>query len=271
MEFLAKMDIKIAFRLLIIHSADFDLMGIKFGEFYYIDKCLHMGCSVSCKLFETFSTFLQWELKRRTNSKSVDHYLDDFIFMGSANTGDCAMLMSSFDKLCLELGVPLAKNKTMGPCTLLPFLGYLIDTEMLRILIPPEKLDKLRSSLESLMTKKKATLKELQSVSGLMSFCSKAIPSSRAFIQRFYDLMKSVVKLHHRIRLNVEIKEDISMWLQFFDKFNGYCFFPERIWTSNEVLHLHTDSSGNPELGCGALFGHKWSQLGGQFLGRRQN
>jgi hypothetical protein len=44
------------------------------------------------------------------------------------------------------------------------------------------------------MTKKKATLKELQSVSGLMSFCSKAIPSSRAFIQRFYDLMRSVEK-----------------------------------------------------------------------------
>ena len=90
------MDIKSAFRLLKIHPADFDLMGIKFGESYYIDKCLHMGCSVSCKLFETFSTFLQWELKRRTNSKSVDHYLDDFIFMGSVNTGDCAILMSSF-------------------------------------------------------------------------------------------------------------------------------------------------------------------------------
>jgi hypothetical protein len=151
---LAKIDIKSAFRLLKIHPADFDLMGIKFGGSYYIDKCLPMGCSVSCKLFETFSTFLQ----------SVDHYLDDLIFMGSANTGDCAMLMSSCDKLCLELVVPLAKNKTMGPCTLLPFLGYLINTEMLRILIPPEKLDTLRSSLESLMTKKKTTLKELQSV-----------------------------------------------------------------------------------------------------------
>jgi hypothetical protein len=54
-------------------------------------------------------------------------------------------------------------------------------------------------------------LKELQSVSGLMSFCSKAIPSSRAFIQRFYDLMRSVEKLHHRIRLNAEIKEDINV------------------------------------------------------------
>jgi hypothetical protein len=45
----------------------------------------------------------------------------NFSFMGSANTGDCAMLMSSFDKLCLELGVPLSKNKTMDLCILLPF------------------------------------------------------------------------------------------------------------------------------------------------------
>jgi hypothetical protein len=32
----------------------------------------------------------------------------------------------------------------MDLCILLPFLGYLIDTEMSRILIPPEKFDTLR-------------------------------------------------------------------------------------------------------------------------------
>ena len=52
---------------------------------YYIDKCLPMGCSVSCNLFEKFSTFLQWVVEVRPGLDSLDHYLDDFIFIGGTN------------------------------------------------------------------------------------------------------------------------------------------------------------------------------------------
>jgi hypothetical protein len=33
-------------------------------------------------LFEKFSTFLQWVVQLRTGIDTIDHYLDDFIFMG---------------------------------------------------------------------------------------------------------------------------------------------------------------------------------------------
>ena len=56
---LANIDIKSAFKLLIVNPADFDLLGIKFDNMYYIDKCLPMGCSVSCNLFEKFFSFVQ--------------------------------------------------------------------------------------------------------------------------------------------------------------------------------------------------------------------
>ena len=151
---LAKMDIKSAFRLLVINPADFDLMGIKFGDSYYIDKCLPMGCSLSYKLFETFSTFLQWEVERRSGSNLVDHYLDDFIFMGAEESNNCARMMSTFKEVCLDIGVAIADKKTMGPCTTWPFLGFLIDTEFMRILIPLEKLEKLRNMLKPLLLKK---------------------------------------------------------------------------------------------------------------------
>jgi hypothetical protein len=56
---MAKMDIKSAFRLLKCNPGDFDLIGITLKENYYIDKCMPMGCSISCATFEQFSTFLQ--------------------------------------------------------------------------------------------------------------------------------------------------------------------------------------------------------------------
>lgn len=49
---LAKMDVLSAFRLLIIHPDDFELFGFKFKDHYFFDKCLSMGCSASCALFE---------------------------------------------------------------------------------------------------------------------------------------------------------------------------------------------------------------------------
>ena len=208
---LAKMDIKSAFRLLILNPGDFDLMGIKFDGFYFIDICLPMGCSISPKLFETCSTFLQWAVEVLSGQKSIDHYLDDLIFMGTEDTNNCELLMSTFQSICEELGVPIASNKTVGPTLLLPFLGYMIDTVELMILIPLEKNDKLKNLLQPLLCLHKITLKELESVTGLMSFCAKAIPYARAFLRRFFDLMANGKKPYHKIKLNSEVKEDVKM------------------------------------------------------------
>ena len=60
---LAKMDILSAFRLLILHPSDFELFGFKFKNQFYFDKCLPMGCSASCSLFEKFASFLEWALR----------------------------------------------------------------------------------------------------------------------------------------------------------------------------------------------------------------
>ena len=204
---------------------DFDLLGITFCNRYYIDKCLPMGCSVSCNryyidkclpmgcsvscnLFEKFSTFLQWVVEVRSGLDSLNHYLDDFLFIGGEQTSDCSVLMETFMGLCNELGVPLAKNKTVGPTNILPFLGYIIDTELMMVLIPFEKIEKLSRLLQLLLVRKQIKRSELESIVGLMSFCSRAIPSSRAFLRRFYDLITTVKKPFHRIRLLSEVRSD---------------------------------------------------------------
>ena len=162
--------------------------------------------------------------------------------------------------LCNELGVPLAKNKTVGPTNILPFLGYIIDTELMMVLIPFEKIKKLSRLLQLLLVRKKIKRSELESIVGLMSFCSSAIPSSRSFLRRLYGLVTTVKKPFHRIRLLSEVKSDIRPWLLFLEEFNGQCYFPDRLWISNETLQLFTDASGNPDLGCVAFHDGRWAQ-----------
>ena len=87
----SKMDIKSAFRLLRIHLffTYFHLLGFQFQGRYFIDKCLSVGCSMSCAAFERFSTFLEWAVKERSGRASVVHYLNDFLFAGPDGSPVC--------------------------------------------------------------------------------------------------------------------------------------------------------------------------------------
>lgn len=49
---------------------------------------LPMGLTQSCSYFETFSSFLEWAIKKESNSENIDHYLDDFFFAGQSGTED---------------------------------------------------------------------------------------------------------------------------------------------------------------------------------------
>ncbi len=49
--YMAKCDISEAFRLLLLNTDIYHLMGFTWEKMWYYDKCLPMGCSSSCGLF----------------------------------------------------------------------------------------------------------------------------------------------------------------------------------------------------------------------------
>jgi hypothetical protein len=52
----------------------------------------------------------------------------------------------------------------------------------------------------------------------LIYFCSKALPSSRAFIRRFDDVLKSVkvMKSYHKARVTNVMEIDAVIWPEWF-------------------------------------------------------
>ena len=258
---LGKKDIKSAFRLLPVHPGDFDLLGIEFQGNYYIDKCLPMGSSISCATFEKFASFLEWEVRRRANIKSIEHYLDDFLFCGPKESGICQKAMLVFEEVCSEFGIPVAVEKTEGPCTCLVFLGLEVDTVEQVVRVPMDKIRDITVALLDILTKSKIKRKELEKLLGSLAFCARAMPGARAFSSRLYALLSSVKSSHHFIRLSLNVKEDLKVWVQFFKRFNGSCHFLVENWISNADIELFTDSAGGSSLGCAAVFGKHWSVL----------
>ena len=62
---LAKTDVKNAFRLIPINPCDCDLLGFCWEDSFYLDKCLPMRAIFSCKIWESFSTALEWIAKSK--------------------------------------------------------------------------------------------------------------------------------------------------------------------------------------------------------------
>lgn len=78
--------------------------------------------------------------------------------------------------------------------------------------MPEDKLQKCHLLLESFRKRRKVTLRELQSLIGLLNFTCSVIVPGRAFLRRLIDLTVGVRRPHHRIRLSKETKHDMEVW-----------------------------------------------------------
>lgn len=253
---LAKTDIASAFRILPVHPDDHELLGIQFnGDFYY-DKCLPMGCSISCSIFETFSTALQWIACTKFGVPTMLHILDDFLFLGPPDSSICKLALHQFMSMCDVLGVPIKGEKTEGPSTTLIFLGIELDTVNMEARLPEEKIVKIQNALHSAKRRKKMTLRELQSLIGLLNFACCVVVPGRAFLRRLIALTRGVSKPHFRIRMNSQARLDLNAWCEFIDNFNGKSMFINDDWQNSHKLNLYTDAAG--KFGYGAVFGTKW-------------
>lgn len=253
--FLAKTDIKSAFRIIPIRKEDYHLLGMFWQNQYFYDKCMPMGCASSCKTFERFSTSLEWIAKEKFRISLLLHLLDDFLIIAPSQQL-CKLQLDCFLDLCDYLNVPMAPEKTCGPSQIISFAGIELDAVRFEGRLPEEKLIRCKDILSDFLKRKKATLRELQSLIGLLNFACSVILPGRAFLRRLIDLTCGVRHPTHRIRLTQAVKLDMSMWLNFLCDFNGASFFLHDTWNTSSSLQLYTDSAGS--IGFGAVFGSMW-------------
>ena len=103
-----------------------------------------MGCR---RIFETFSTALAWICQQKLGLHNITHVLDDFLFLESTEIA-CQGSLDSFMKLCGDINIPLAPEKTQGPAQVLTFLGIELDTVRMQAKLLQDKLLKCRENIQ---------------------------------------------------------------------------------------------------------------------------
>ena len=219
---IAKSDMKSAFRNMGIMKKHWKYLIMKVESpldgktYYFVDKCLPFGASISCSHFQRFSNAVKHLVVFRTK-KDLINYMDDFFFAALYKLL-CNMQVKEFLKVCELIKFPVALEKTFWGTTKLTFLGLLIDTINQLVCIPVEKVDKAVNLIQVVLNKKskKVTLNQLQKVCGFLNFLGRCVIPGRAFTRRLYAYTANdKLKPHHHIRVNAEMRDDLKMWLIF--------------------------------------------------------
>ena len=268
--YLAKTDIADAFRLIPLHESQYNLTGFYCNGYYY-DRCLPMGCSSSCKIFERFSDSLLWIMKSIHKIDNIVKVLDDFLFLSETYEA-CLRSLNLFKEICNYIGVPLAEHKTVGPIRCLEFLGIELDTTLMEARLPKEKLKLYSTEISSLLLKHKCTLREMKSILGKLEFSTAVVKGGRCFLRRLHDTTFGLNNPNRLITLESPAKLDLKTWLAFLNSYNGITILAPLAAHSSETLHLYTDSSKKGFAGTfknhyiQGIFPESWSNYDIQFL-----
>ena len=138
----------------------------------------------------------------------------------------------------------------------MPFAGIYLDSLDMSASLPEDKVIKFMGYIDQLLSSKTSTLKQVQSLTGMLNFACAVVEPARAFSRRLYDLTLGVSQPHHRIKITKAVKEDLHVWKTFLLSFNRKSFFLDFHFLSQHLLRFYTDSSST--IGFGGYFGSHW-------------
>jgi len=165
--FMAKTDLKSAFRLMTIHPKDWNLLGIYWQSQYYIDLYHPFGLRSAPFLFNQISNALEWILKHNYGLHHVIHILDDFVIVEHTKI-DCQGRFTTLLKVFMSLRVPTVASKTMEPSQVLEFMGIVLDSNRMEACLPEDKLARIQQLLASFTNCCSARLVDLQSLISIL-------------------------------------------------------------------------------------------------------
>ena len=242
--FLAKSDIKHAFRNVAIRQEEHCLTVFAVDGQYYFDMRLPFGAGSSCKIFQRVSNSLVWIVTKEFADVCLIALLDDFLFIGD-DFSRVATAQQRFHALCDQIRLPINHAKTIFPCRCLIYLGVTIDTVAREVRLGVDKLQKLRDVLSYAIQARRLTKLQCQRIVGLLNWAARVVRPGRAFLRTLIDLGTTLREPHHRTKVSKAVREDLSVWEVFLRDYNGVSFMRYREIPPTEKLFFSSDAAGS--------------------------
>lgn len=214
--FLSTLDIANAYRSILIHPENRQYFGLKMGNKFMLDNFLCFGCKSAPFVFNRVTDSICRYL--RDVGVEAYNYLDDIICLSdSYEQGVVDQLFVI--KLLRRLGFYLAWQKISSPSRKCIYLGVEIDTVEMCMCLPDAKVQKIKKELKFWEGRRKATLKQLQRLIGLLGHAARIIRGGKLYINFLLEKLIEA-KLKRKVKLKDDFHDDISWWKTFLDMYN---------------------------------------------------
>jgi hypothetical protein len=180
----------------------------------------------------------------------INHYLDDFIAI--TQSPSISDPVGSFDEVYNEvtnyLRIPRSTKKDeQGTCVTV--LGIQVDSTAMEARLPPEKLCRATLDAAAALNALSLSLKQTESLTGLLAFCSRVVRLGRTRLQSLYTFQAAFpYRRSARRRIPYEVRDDLEWWRDPLSLFNGILLIDPRRRT---ITHLYTHASN---IGQGLFF-----------------
>ena len=195
----------------------------------YEFTCLPFGYSLAPKVFTKI--FKPVVAQLRLNGLRIVIFLDDILLVASS-FAECMEQLSLLRKLLESLGFVINDAKSqLQPTTRIFFLGFIIDSISMELLLPEDKWQKIISACLNLVSKNNPSVREVAHVTGLLVSAFPAVNYLNLYY-RSIELYKcrelsENLDFDQAIILSPHAKSDLHWIINNLAKFNG-CFFGER-------------------------------------------
>ena len=245
-------------------KAEHPITGI---VYYFMDKCLPFGASISCAIYQRFSNVLRHITETLLRlPRMIMNYLDDFFFAALMHWM-CKCMMEKFMWVCAFINCPILQEKTEWPVERIIFLGMLLDGKGHMIVVPEEKHVKAVNILLEMADARKTTVLKLQRLTGLLNFLCRAVVLGRAFTREMYSNIKTTtksgrkLKSYHHVSLDKNFRQDCKTWLLFLNNINNKSitrpFIDLEVFITSEQIDFYIDAS--KALGFGCVFSKEYT------------
>jgi hypothetical protein len=252
---MGKVDMEDAYRNLSLREEDHWQSIYFFEGRYYSDIMLGFGSSSAPGQFTRVTRALVHLVGKR--GFDFTGYLDDFLSI-EPGLDRTDLAVRSLCALFSELGLPVNIKKLRlegAASTSITFLGVRLDTVHMELSLDPDRLAAILTELRYWTNKTVASIREISSLVGVLSFASYVIAPGRLYMSRLIAQQRTgkagtANRYGRVVTLSPAFQADVQWWLSVMPAWNGRAMIPASVPSTAPHLRLETDASDWGYGGC---------------------
>ena len=224
---MAKADIKAAYRTQPVRPEDWQLQGIKWKGKYYIDTRMSFGCRSSVDQWLRISSALSHALTRWGVHNLT--YIDDFIFI-AATKEECEESVRKFKALCKDWNVILKEEKDAAPAQKMTALGIEYDLIKMTRRITDKRREDIRADLIEARTNN--ARRHWEHLVGVLWFVSPCVKAAKPHTYTISTAAAAARYAGRAVKKTPAVQSALDWWIRFTDEIAN----PSSLWHGDSII-----------------------------------